>query len=362
MSNPFYRYVALATMVISVPLFITIALSPDIEPIDGGLTRLSGESENDFGKLTPIYRFDQNYYKEERFKRLASFGDPIDVLIVGDSFSAPGIRNNSWPNHLYAQTSYKVVFTKWPRRKHFVSYLRSEKYQRNPPKLIIIESVEREVYSRFAADEAGRADNCLKTPVIGLAPGLKQTALVISQTERPDSFVSFDEWMAALLHAAKSKAKNLYKKTVVIANLRNNKLFSNRHSDTILLYKDDVNRHLASFYGIDKELAESKLIRGVGEIICEGAGNILFLIVPDKLTIYEQYIKDDLPKKYLDVLDVMQRNLPKFNIDVKTPLLNAVESGVVDVYSPNNTHWSWVGYEIASQVVVKKISSYLETQ
>ena len=157
-------------------------------------------------------------------------------------------------------------------------------------------------------------------------------------------------------------AKNLYKKQVISANLRNNKLFSNRQSETILLYKDDVNRHLASFYGIDKGLAESKLIRGVGEIICEGAGNILFLVVPDKRTIYEQYIKDDLPKKYLDVLDVTQRNFPEFTVDVKMPLLNAVELGVVDVYQPNNSHWSWVGYETASQAVIEKISSYAETE
>jgi hypothetical protein len=131
MSNPFCRYVVLATMLISMPLLVTIALFSNIEPIYGDLTRLSGESEHDFGKLTPIYRFDQNYYKEERFERLASLGGSIDALIVGDSFSVPSSRNNSWPNHLHAQTSWKVVFTKWPKKQHFVSYLQSEKYKRN---------------------------------------------------------------------------------------------------------------------------------------------------------------------------------------------------------------------------------------
>ena len=79
------------------------------------------------------------------------------------------------------------------------------------------------------------------------------------------------------------------------------------------------------------------------------------MIAPDKLTSYQQLIKD-FDREKIQWMEVIQKhrglNVPNLNVALK----NEIARGTSDVYLPNDTHWGSAGH----RTVARALQEYLK--
>src|SRR5690242_1592223 len=122
-----------------------VAAYLNLEPLRGGLTRLGGYSENDFGGHLPQEHCAQLYTDlEDTLEREA------DVVIIGDSFSTGG-GGAFWQNYFYGLTGLRSVTVNMYHLGPFERLMEARPYKHHPPKLVICAIVERHLKLFFGS-------------------------------------------------------------------------------------------------------------------------------------------------------------------------------------------------------------------
>ena len=343
---PYKKY----NLFISVPLLIflavIVALGMWMQPLSGGLTRVGGFMERDFGWNEPQKHFPTMQFTVAKGSKYTQY---YDIVVLGDSFSRT-FPNTLWQNHFVARTGLSLI-TYDLVRTDIHTLVSSPEFSTHPPRVVIYETVERSFVDRGNSWDDG---NCQ-------AKETKKPDWMPLTTESSNQ--TFTEHIRStdtgFFHPNISNSayylKRLIKKTfnkkpnrALKYPLTRSDLFSNRLNEFILVYWDDLNRYSVSEKRLNNAICGFYTMQNT----FQKNGKTLFvgMVAPDKLTAYFDWIKDFDREKTHWMTEIDKH--PELNM---IPLLKAlrreIANGGQDVYLPNDTHWGPTGMKVASNTL-----------
>ena len=337
-----HRRYAFLLILFSASLAAALALyGRSLQPLSGDLTRIGWRTENDFGWTAP----------KEHFEPLAAAPGTLDahydVVAIGDSFTgeSPWHPGTTWPHYLAHDTGLKVAI--FDSDDDMIGrLLASDGFKSDPPAVVIYEIVERNLVPDH---RSSAGDACPETPdpAVVLAPGLPTASPVpvARSTAR-----AWADWPAA--YAAAYLTQNLRRWVMghettnsVELDLTRGGLFSSRADRELLVYGEDFNK--LGWTEADWRGAACNLLRLQARVEANGRTLFLAMVAPDKLTAYGPFLAAG---KF--------RNISHLDLLAQYPALNLVRfdqgfdpTAHVDLYLPNDTHWSTVGHRLAARRV-----------
>lgn len=356
------HYNRLLLALILPPLAVMLAYAFTQEPLRGDLTRLGGFSENDYGWNRPQKRFVPPLVDTE-------YERPYDIVILGDSFSSnprgdtqtdPGAF---WPNYVAQKTGLSVTVLATPHMP--VQQLAEHPiFKASPPRLVIVQHVERYLMRNnitmaraYLGHDIGE---CPNAPPSRPGPIVERfTPLPVAPVPwRRDDAIQFDFgqavdaiWKAVFRNVAGLNITRAHDLPLVTGEM-----FSNRRSDRLLVYDDEF--RLAAWSRTQIDAALCNLLAAQALVERNGRTAFVFLVAPNKLTVYDDYIADERYRR-LSRLELFYRDERLHQIRLLEEMRTAVRRGVRDVYMPNDTHWGTPGHEIAADAVVQYLRSPL---
>lgn len=280
--------------------------------------------------------------------------ESFDVITIGDSFSN---YKYVYQNYLEEKYNLNILNARFNGGclKDLYILIQTGLLDEIKPKAVIIESVARSVQDRFGQCEE-------KLPVISrteaeefISASDSNTAAKISSGLMPSVMT---ERNIDLLHGKIQRymtdSDQLTSKAY-IAEL-DKKLFTNPGQENILLY-----------YYYDLHYINEPLKPEIAEVNLNNAANLLdarnikliFMPCVDKYDLYYPYIinKRNRPENNLFAkLESIIINADNYAfINTKAILREALERGVKDLYWAGDTHWSWRGWEIVCDELVKEL-------
>ncbi|MEM7167734.1 MAG: hypothetical protein AAF581_19950 [Planctomycetota bacterium] len=330
-------------------LVITIGvIMQDVRTLNGGLTRIGGYLESDYGPRLPDTVFEPSLFDMTR--SLAGYDKPFDVVVYGDSFSTSTRRG--WANTLAARTGLSILVIHWSAAP-LKRVLASPIFRSDPPRLLILQTVERaairrlvridRLYQRAEHDAIGAS---LSGKVPDTIPVESSEAVTQVAARSPLSWSRRVE--IAVGYARKSllrEALGINTTRVVKVRITQPALFSHRAQDFMLLLDTDWDKQAVTTDEIVS--ARRGLERLRQDVEANGITHFRAMIFPDKLTCYGPYLEDpDL--RCSSVIPRLEQAGGSDLIRIDKPLVAAIERGVVDVYYPHDTHTSAIGYKIAA--------------
>lgn len=340
----FKRYSLSLIGLTTILLFILITVGFFLEPLSGDLTRLGWYSEYNFGWNEP-----QKAFNNELFSREKTYQRYADVVVIGDSFSM-GEAGYEWPNFFVAQTGLSVAaFGLYGpdlkfRDELLPEIINSEAFQREPPRIVVFEKIER--WLDKMGNAFGDCQASYPNPpgfLINMQPVLNSAPL--HDVVRKKSSLSIQNIAYAGQFLNKLMFERRSHSIVKRLDLDNLKFFSSRQSNTLLLYKHDLRK--ASWDTL--EIAKIKCILLNMQNLVQANGKTLFIamIVPDKLTAYSHHLMDRAYAN-LSVFDALAAEQSLNLVRLDWAMQAAIDQGMIDIYLPNDTHWGYRGHQIAA--------------
>lgn len=304
-----------------VPVALMLGVGIYLEPLRGDLTRVGMVSERSWGwnGTRPVIEQIENVPTPE-----------TQVIVIGDSFSMGSL----WQSVMQRESGLTFATYHWnslgdPRCLGRAIPVLLQRHPR--ARFVVVESVERHFINRFAAPADG-GERCRTN----IRPAPREVQRV--PPRRP--LLDFSDGLPDVGYALKALAAegNPYPRLVAtgsayVAPLTRGDLFSNRRSDRLLFFADDLDEQdwtaeqVAAAIGNLRAFEESARTLGVQPLL---------LIIPDKLTVYAPYLQEPLPGPPADIWDAMaEGDLPSI------PLRAIFEREVtrhVDFYLPDDTH------------------------
>ena len=336
----YHRFNMLLLSVVALVSTILVSTSLYLEPITGNLTRVGGYSENDYGWNKPQERYAAPLYKvnTEKYKGYD------DLLVLGDSFSS-GNPYINWVNYFVDGTGLTAQVL------HFdhggvERILASEDFQKTPPRYVVIESIEESVYRRFSSSHCKLGD--IEPPVRENDSSLKyqrkyNTTEVRRKTNK--SGLNLDTAGSYLVKAI-PRAIGVNTTRAIKLKINRNDLFSSKIKDHILITESDVEKE--EWPRNSTSVIACNLLDAQMKIEANGYTKVVVMIVPDKLTTYSEVV-NDLAYSQLSVISRIARESRLNLIRLDNFLQQEVTKGLVDIYLPDDTHWSSIGYKLASE-------------
>jgi hypothetical protein len=338
-TSKLYIFILLSIVVIGMTILITVSIY--VQPLQGDLTRLGGYAERDFGWNIP------RKVLSDDVQLARSYDKYYDIVILGDSFSKYGL----WQSFLTEKTNFTFTTLHWDDTT-VEEVINSHIFKTSPPKLFIVEMGARSLPMRFSDT----------TSVCEQKNGAKMTNNWFSQdVEHHIPFVEIKRETKTKWSEINLKFALVYLENSALRWLLNddfskvrkyamnaNYLFSNRKSDEILLLSTWFDAKVWSDEEIAKALCSIADIQN--RVQLNGKTMFIVLPIPDKGTAYEKHIINP----DFSSMQEMTSNLINFNIN--TPRLDlllkkAIDSGVKDVYLPNDTHFGTTGYQLTAKAV-----------
>jgi hypothetical protein len=351
------RHNLLMALLLLPPLLILAVASFLLEPLRGDLTRLGGYAENQYGWTKPQVRFEPPLVETGPYNR------PYEIVVLGDSFSSspygtdqtdPGVY---WTNHLAQRTGMSVLSLNM--FKHGLdAVLANPHFQADPPRLFVLQIVESMLGLYFVEDAHGYLGStdaaCKATAASATTGDPGRLAPVASATTQPwerdrsrgfvfDQAVNFI-WKTLRRNAFGADAGGIHSLALTRADL-----FSSRAADRLLVHGRDFEK--ASWSEATVRKLRCNLIEAQGRVEANGKTRFLLMVAPDKLTIYEGYLADPAYRG-LSRLSTLFADTGIRTVDLRRPLQRALDCGVVDLYLPNDTHWSSSGHAVAADAVL----------
>ncbi len=271
------------------------------EPLTGDLTRIGWFAENEFGWTLPQRRF------VPPLAAPVTLDGRYDILAVGDSFTAeeynPGI---TWPHFLARDTGAAIgIFDSGIDSLERV--LASPAWRDHPPAALIYEIVERS-----------------------------------------------DDWPASyamnyLLENALRWWRGREATSAVRLEMGEAGLFSSRHDRGLLVYAEDFNKE--NWSPAEWRAAICDLARIQDRVEANGRTVFLAMIVPDKLTVYAPFLPD---RRFAELSQLrLLDDIPSVNLVRVDRALDP--RARVDLYLPDDTHWSSATHEMAAEMVLRAL-------
>lgn len=318
-----------------------------LQPLYGDLTRIGLYSEREFGWQQPQQTFASAAYVRDQYTR------HHDVVVLGDSFSSAWPRQQ-WQNHLIARTGWSVV-TLDINTVTIDQILANPVLQKSPPKVLIVESVERSF-----ADRIGKAPGCatLLPHALGSAtPGkaiydLQPRDLPSSTMERPQQWndVKLEFVWRYLRNTWRMAHGGAPRRDVRKLALRRQGLFSSASQSDILIYGGDFDKQ-AKWSALTLHDMSCRIQQLREKVERNGQTRFVLMVAPDKLTAYSH----ELPttdgahiSKLTELAALNPQTMPRLDL----ALSQAISQGKQDIYLPDDTHWGAEGHRLAAASVL----------
>lgn len=317
-------------------------LALTLEPITGDLTRVGGLPERDYGWLGEKPRFVPELFQyQPENKPLKS----AQVLVLGDSFSHQSRYGFGWQNYFVARTGLSLrVFS----LHHYdaMNLLDNPVFANNPPELVIFQSSELSLHERLMSYRGDcSAPRRQLWPPIPVEPVPYETqpfSRSISMGWDPRGRI--DQAMHVIKLGAAAMVGH---SAVTVLTLGGAPRFTS-HVPSLLAYGYAIPRDDWRSVDMDALACGWRNLRGA--VQRKLGAPLVGMFVPTNLSVYapdipgspasyQGYIPDLLKAGNLDVPDLNQ------------PLRQAVDQGLLDVYLPNDSHWSNIGHQIAADVL-----------
>lgn len=345
------RFALWLLALVLVPVSVLFGLNLYLQPLSGDLTRVGSYAENDFGWNKAQLAF------QPPLSARGPYDHHFDVVVLGDSFSlrAPEL---AWQNYLVAAQGGSVI-TLDINETSLTQVLENPVFQKTPPKIFILETVERELPRRIRNEPS--CDAKALPDRHAAAAGPLPPAVTIQERELQGLAKPVDRDTASrdiklgyvrdylwrgLLRALTGRA-HVDAETVALAG---NAPFSSAIKDAMLVYKNDFRK--AQWWremGVPQISCRIDRMRKLVE--ANGHTRFVLMIAPDKLTAYADFLRDkDLRK--LSALPELSRDLREIMPRLDIALIAAIREGEQDVYLPNDTHWGSSGYRIAAETLL----------
>lgn len=333
----------------------------------GDLTRVGWFSNNNYGNRTP-----QLVFQPPLFAVKDSPDRHYDVVIVGDSFAMD--PEKSWPNYLAARGLSVLVIpvtedlskenTTADVERQIRALLETPAFKEHPPGVFVFESIERFLRRRLVNDGAPCVDESAQPPQPsapeGTLPPQPPTleyatppAHRLEQMHLPPAG-RYDE--EQLTYARDFLAKNVRRMFGWQGDGREFALrtprFSSRKPDRLLVVAQDLRKKTWTEQDVDQ--MRCQLLKLQEAVQANGRTLFVALPIPDKLSAYHADLVDrNLPAGIVERIDDPRLNRPK----VEKPIRAAIEAGEIDVYLPNDTHFSTRGHAVTAETVLDFIEA-----
>ena len=325
-----------------------LALALWLQPLSGDLTRLGGFAENDYGWNAPQRAFDPPRAEPGSLDRA------YDIVVIGDSYSLRTTADRQTPNggfwtdHLAANTGLPVgVFDVDTTPVEDV--LNSPVTRAHPPRLLVLEVVERSLWARLVPHPGACAGD-VNPAALGLPRAWQRAAprlLTRATTGWPSIDAAVDLVRKSLLRVLVGDRAT----EVVRLRLTRSGLFSSAVQSELLVYRDELGKD--AWLARDTEAMRCRLQQLRTATEHTGQTRFLFLMAPDKSSTYGDFLTS--PTSAPATLDLIAIGLPVLAPRLDLALRAAIAAGTQDVYLPNDTHWGSAGAAIAAHVVMQAL-------
>jgi hypothetical protein len=321
-----------------------------LDPVQGDLTRASGYTENAFGPRAPQAVFVPPLVEAARP------GVEYDVVVIGDGFSMPDRPDDStaygqyWTDHLRNATGLKIGVLHQDRTAPW-EYLQSVEFRERPPRVLIVETMERRLREQPAvvpqpAERRPWADGVVNA--IAVKP-LQVTPQPLRRPTAHDSLLPpVGQALTFLSKALPRVLFGIEDGTVVELPVTYTRLFTSEKRSSSLFLTADFEPWRA-----DRDLLTDRrdlLNRMQDAVEANGVTRFLAMVPPDKGTVYADFLEEPPPVR--SIVEKVLREDPDLNL---VPLLNGLKdlagNGTADLYGPNDSRWGAEGQRFAAQAV-----------
>lgn len=271
-------------------------------------------------------------------------GQQVDVVTIGDSFSAGGGGGlNSYYQDYIASINKLAVLNleEYERgRGPFATaivMLNSGFLDKIRPKIMIIESVERASIERFAKE----IDFTATADIDAIRTFYRKPPATSGFLEK-NSFINNANFKYLYF-----KVAYLFSDTPteeVILKKLSKDLFTVKNSKTLLFVNGDI-KSIGKATANSMKLLNDNLNRFSGMLQAKGI-TLYFMPVADKYNLYSDYIVNNPYPKSIFFEELRKQPKQYEFIDTKKILRDAIIRGEKDIYYADDTHWSWRAPEL----------------
>lgn len=353
-SEPHRRFVVWLLALVVLPVAGFFAIGVYLQPLYGDLTRIGFYSERDFG-----WNSTQVIFPNEKLEFNASPDNSsryFDILVLGDSFSRYRPKFQ-WQNYLKVITR-ESIGTMNINEIRLIQVITSRGFREHPPKVLIMESVERELPHHLKQN----MNICKKTPAENSKIDARSEITPIinwnwenyhaDTTRQVDRETKLSE--INLGYTLKYLRHNLFGETVrnqvYKMNISRPAPFSSRDQSEFLIYDDDINKiKWWSDMGLSEMDCRIEAMRR--QVEANGYTRFVLMVPPDKLTAYADFLRN--PEfRHASLLSALSERHPELMPRFDNALITAIRSGEQDVYFPDDTHWASNGQRIAAKTLI----------
>lgn len=351
-SEPHRRFALWLLALVVLPVAGLFALGIYLQPLYGDLTRIGYFSEREFGWKNP-----QVIFPNTQLDFTASPADSdrhYDILVLGDSFSRARPKFQ-WQNYLSAAT-HESVDTMDINEIRLSEILASREFREHPPRVLILESVERMLPSHVKEN----IQSCGKIPLHihkpdanpAFAPIPDWKNHLVDTTQRLERGAQWGQINPSyaweyLIHklSAGDSHPSVYK-----MELTRPAPFSSRNQVALLVYHDDLEKiKWWRDLGLPEMSCRIEAMRS--QVEANGYTRFVLMVPPDKLTAYADFLRDAKLKNaslLSSLSDLHSDIMPRFD----KALISTIHAGEQDVYFPDDTHWASNGQRIAAETLI----------
>ncbi|WP_207457031.1 hypothetical protein [Azospirillum sp. SYSU D00513] len=328
-----------------------------LDPVQGDLTRAGGYTENAFGPKAPQAVFVPPLAEPARA------GTRYDVVVIGDGFSHPDPDDartpfgQFWTDHLRNATGLTVGVMHQERVSAW-SYVNSAEFRERPPRVLIVETMERRLRHQLPA--MADADTVAETAHVTLASSRPAPEAIpvkpLQATPQPrprpmahDGLIPpLGDALQFLSKAAERAMSGPGESGVVELPVTYTRLFtSEKRSSSLFLAEDFASWRADQVLLAERRAAFRRLQQAVES---NGVTRFLLMVPPDKGTVYADFLEEPPPVR--SIVETTLRDDPQLNlVPLAKGLREMAANGTADLYAPNDSRWGAEGQRFAAQAV-----------
>jgi hypothetical protein len=281
--------------------------------------------------------------------------DRAEILIFGDSFF-DFARHENLPEQIHDWFNMPVYFE---RNDYPLASLAQKGYENEEPKILIYETVERNIAYRFREKHKipgnpekanNKDDTSFKNTIIEFLFPQQTEELYNKVLQRSYITTKIYEWIATLKFNLFGYVSRLTPKYT----LKN-------QEDPWLFYHREVSDEHWGFYYQHSEKEINTYCNNIADLAAklekEFSLKMVFVVVPNKYTIYHTMLNDHT---YNDLLPDIYKGLEKRNIPVVKLYKPYLRNKGEKLYHGTDTHWNQQGIDIAVNKTIKVIENGLK--
>jgi len=278
----------------------------------------------------------------------------IDILTLGDSFSnaATGGLNPYYQDYLatdYNATVLNIVDTRDNRINTFkpvIALYNNGWLKKHHVKFVIIQSVERFCVQRYAK----KFDYSFKDININK---------VIRSSRQHDSYIPKIKFISTanykfLYYNYQANKKVHFHPDVMLLKLNKNLFSPKNFSNKLLIHHEDI---ISLSYNTQDNISTiNKNLNYLAKRLKTIGVQLVFMPTVDKYDLYYPYIKNNLYSKN-NFFNFFRKTHKKYIfIDTKQTLEQLLQKGTLNVYYPDDSHWS----NLAIKTIINKNFNFIK--